>query len=301
MLRRYITTVRRNIRAEVGVESRSRTASVALQTGVFFLSAFAITWAAGSLVLLSNQAALIGGGLSHPAIALPVGLALTLLLVADLGPTIGALIALGLFDGRRGVRRWLGQLARWRIAWYWYALALVGPTAISLVAVGVFAAAGGVLGPSWILLQPGRIALTAVGGWAEELGWRGFAQPKLQGRISAAAAAVLVGVMWNVWHQWQVAAPGGAAFAWDDEWRSLMYLISVSVLIAWIYNSTRASLPSAIAGQVGINAVRFNPYPVAFVSVAFAVTAVLVTIIAGPKSLIRRGAQPPSPLESDQD
>ena len=227
---------------------------------------------------------------------MPAALAITLLLVADLGPTLGALFTLALFDGRRGVQRWLAQLARWRIAWYWYVLALAGPTVISLMAMGFFVASGGVLGPSWIVLQPGRIALTAVGGWAEELGWRGFAQPKLQGRLGAATAAVLVGLMWTIWHQWQVIAPGGAAFGWDAAVWSVVYMSSVSVLMAWIYNSTRASLPSAIAGHVGINAVRFNPYPLGFVSVAFAVVAILVTVITGPKSLVRRGTEPPSPL-----
>ena len=263
----------------------------------FVVIAFVVTWSAGSLVLSSDQAGVIGGGLRHPTLVLPIGLALSLLLVADLGPTVGALVTVALFDGRRGVRQWLGQLGRWRIAWYWYALALVGPTAISLVAVGFFVSAGGVMGPSWIVLQPGRIVLTAIGGWAEELGWRGFAQPKLQGRLGAAASAALVGLMWTTWHQWQLVAPGGAAFAWDAAGWSLVYMVSVSVLMAWIYNSARASLPSAIAAHVGINAVRFNPYPIAFVSVAFAVVATAVTLITGPKSLVRRGTEPPSPFE----
>lgn len=286
--------------ARVDVAAKTaRTARLVVQTTVFIVSAVAVTWAAGSLVLISNQAALIGGGLKRPALELPIGLAVMLLLVADLGPTLGALVALLLFDGPRGARKWIGQLARWRIAWYWYAVALAGPTAISLVGVGAYVALGGVMGSSWIVLQPGRIALTAVGGWAEELGWRGFAQPKLQGRLGAVAAAVVVGVMWNVWHQWQLVAPGGAGFAWGDAGWSLLYLISISVLIAWIYNNARASLPAAIAAHVGINAVRFNPYPVALVTMAFAVAAVLVTFITGPESLVRRGARPPRPLESD--
>ena len=260
--------------------------------------AFGVTWAAGSLILSSNQAALLGGGANRPAFCLPAGLAVTLLLVADLGPTVAALVIVAIFDGRRGVRNWLRQLARWRIAWFWYAIALLGPTAISLVSIAAFAAAGGRMDPSWIVLQPGRIALTALGGWAEELGWRGFAQPKLQGGLGAAGGAVGVGIIWSIWHQWQLLAPGGAPFAWDAAGWSLLYLVAVSVLMAWIYNSTRASLPSAIAAHVGINAVRFNPYPIGFVSVGFATAALLVTCLTGPRSLVRRGAEPPRPLRS---
>ncbi len=261
-----------------------------LEVLVFVVLALAITWAAGSLVLLSNQAALLGGEQHGTGLALPIGVAFTLLLLADVGPALAALLTVATFDGRRGLQKLSRPLARWRIAWYWYAVAVIGPTAVSLVAVAAFVAVGGRMDPSWIALQPGRIALTAVGGWGEELGWRGFAQPKLQGRLGAAPAAVVVGVIWSVWHQWQLVAPGGAAFAWDAAAWSLLYLISVSVLIAWAYNSTRASLPCAIAAHVGINAVRFSPYPAAFVSVAFVITALIVALIAGPKTLVRRGA-----------
>lgn len=283
---------------ELNVRAARRSSSLAVEVIAFLVGAFAVTWATGSLILLSNQSALLGRA-PHPAqLALPIGIAFTALLVGDLGPALAALVTVAVADGRRGVRELFGQFARWRIGWHWYLLALIGPTAISLVAVGVFVAAGGRMESSWIALQPGRIALTAVGGWGEELGWRGFAQPRLQGGIGAAPAAVLVGIMWSLWHQWQLAAPGGAAFAWDAAVWAMTYLISVSILIAWIYNSTRASLPSAIAAHVGINAVRFNPDPVAFVSIAFAVVAVVVVFITGPKSLVRRGALPPNPFET---
>src|SRR5260370_10099461 len=250
--------------------------------------ALAITWAAGSLVLLSNQATLLGGGQRHATLALPIGLIFTLLLVSDIGPALAALVTVALFGGRSRAQGLLGQLARWRIAWYWYALALVGPTAISLVGIAACVVIGGMMDPSWIALVPGRISLTAVGGWGEELGWRGFAQPSLQSKFGAAPAAVAVGVLWSIWHQWQLVAPGGAPFTWDGAWWLILYLVSVSILIAWTYNSTQASLPSAVAAHVGINAVRFSPYPIAFVSVAFAGTALIVALIAGPKSLVRR-------------
>jgi len=273
-----------------------RTSRIVIEVLVFLAVAFAVTWAAGSLILASDQADLIGGGLRRPQLVLPVGVAITLLLVADLGPTLGALVALASSGGSRGVRMWLSQLKQWRISWYWYALALVGPTAMGIVAIAAFVAAGGRMDASWIVLQPGRIALTAVGGWAEELGWRGFAQPKLQSRLGAAPAAVVVGVMWSVWHQWQLVAPGGAAFNWADAMWSVLYLVSISVLVAWIYNSTRASLPAAIAAHVGINAVRFNPYPVGPISIVFAFSALIVTLVTGPLSLVGRGTAPPDPF-----
>ena len=105
-----------------------------------------------------------------------------------------------------------------------------------------------------------------------------------------------VGVIWNVWHQWQLLAPGGAPFEVLAAASSLAYQVSASILIAWIYNSTGASLPSAIAAHVGLNAVRFSPDPAALVATVFVVAAALVVIVTGPVSLVRRGATPPDPL-----
>lgn len=273
-----------------------RRSHLAVEAIAFIVVAVAFTWAAGSLVLLSNQAALYGGEPHASALVLPIGLAFTLVLVGDIGPALAATLIVALSDGRAGLKRLFQQFAGWRIAWYWYAIALIGPTALSLLAVAAFVALGGRMDASWIALQPGRIALTAVGGWGEELGWRGFAQPRLQGRLGAAVAAVVVGLMWTIWHQWQLIAPGGASFAWDALAWTMLYLISVSILVAWIYNTTGGSLPSAIAAHVGINAVRISPYPAVFVSVVFALVALVVAFVNGPRSLVRRGTEPPDPL-----
>jgi membrane protease YdiL (CAAX protease family) len=39
-----------------------------------------------------------------------------------------------------------------------------------------------------------------IGGVTEETGWRGFALPQLQARMTPLAATVTVGLMWGVWH-----------------------------------------------------------------------------------------------------
>jgi uncharacterized protein len=39
-----------------------------------------------------------------------------------------------------------------------------------------------------------------IGGVTEETGWRGFALPLLQARMTPLAATLIVGLMWGVWH-----------------------------------------------------------------------------------------------------
>jgi membrane protease YdiL (CAAX protease family) len=42
----------------------------------------------------------------------------------------------------------------------------------------------------------------------EELGWRGFALPRLLAERSALAASLIVGVLWGVWHLPTFFVPG---------------------------------------------------------------------------------------------
>jgi len=59
---------------------------------------------------------------------------------------------------------------------------------------------------------PGGLPFLVLGSLlAEEFGWRGFAQPRLQARYSALAANVFVGLLWSTWHLWYVILPGGFA------------------------------------------------------------------------------------------
>jgi membrane protease YdiL (CAAX protease family) len=142
----------------------------------------------------------------------------TLILPGAWAPTLAALILTAQLDGRQGVRLWLSQLSRWRVGLRWYAFAILGPTCIALLALGLDLLLGGSapslasittrfgLAPNQLslfgLLLPFIFLVTLVGGGpiAEELGWRGYAQPRLQARIGAGRAGLLIGVLWSLWH-----------------------------------------------------------------------------------------------------
>jgi membrane protease YdiL (CAAX protease family) len=80
-------------------------------------------------------------------------------------------------------------------------------------------------------------------GFGEETGWRGFALPRLQTRFSALKATLVLTLFWALWH-WPLflyrpgyasMGPGGAA-GW------LLSLLTGSVLLTWLYNSSRGSV-----------------------------------------------------------
>lgn len=71
----------------------------------------------------------------------------------------------------------------------------------------------------------------------EELGWRGYLQPRLARALGAKPAAVVVGVIWGVWH-WPVIWMGGEygsaspGFPWSGMAAFVLFTIAVSILLA---------------------------------------------------------------------
>jgi membrane protease YdiL (CAAX protease family) len=141
---------------------------------------------------------------------------------------------------------------RWRIAPAWYAAALspLAFGAIALLALRVlgrplpdptdFGRMGGITDlPPWLMF----LALIPLNGFSEEVGWRGFALPRLQRPRSALAASVLLALPWALWHLptfGVLASYRGLEPAMFPGF--LLGLMCGSIVLAWIYNGSGGSL-----------------------------------------------------------
>ncbi len=179
-------------------------------------------------------------------------------------PTLTALIVAGLFSGGGGVRPLLRQIRIWRVGITWYALALIGPAILFSLAGLVLLALGGAPPLHWLrfpsLSSFGPGGLTFIigqliaGSFGEELGWRGFAQPRLQVRYGALLASILIGTLWSTWHLWPAITPQGFSLLSPlDAAATYIRLISTSIIYAWMYNSTRGSLFLVMVAHAGHN------------------------------------------------
>jgi membrane protease YdiL (CAAX protease family) len=103
---------------------------------------------------------------------------------------------------------------------------------------------------SWpvVAIQMGPLLLAATvfstlsgGQVGEELGWRGYALPRLEASVGLGPGALLLGIIWAVWHLPLFYMPGA-----DTNGQSFpLYTIQVtglSVALAWLYHKTRGSL-----------------------------------------------------------
>jgi CAAX protease family protein len=105
--------------------------------------------------------------------------------------------------------------------------------------------------PLWLLILPAFVFLL-LANFEEELGWRGYALPQIQARSGAVVGSLIVGVLWGVWHLPlfldKDAIQGGIPFGWF-----MLSVISISVVMTWIYNNTAGSLLLATITHASTN------------------------------------------------
>jgi membrane protease YdiL (CAAX protease family) len=232
---------------------------------------------------------------SSVPVAVGIGIELT-----AFAPTLAALLVTGFLVRNRGIRKLLRPVIRWRVGIHWYLIALAGPTALFVVGDLVRLLAGAPLPTSWFVIPSAGAASFLVGAliagsFGEEVGWRGFGQPRLQQQYGAFWAAVIVGSIWSLWHLWPAVAPGGIGMTtWSDVSLTFVRLISMSIIYAWLYNNTKGSLLIVMLAHAGHNiAVRIVPAadsvnhgdPV--VASLYAVAAAAIVLMAGSQWLTR--------------
>jgi membrane protease YdiL (CAAX protease family) len=212
----------------------------------FYILAFAITWS----VWLPAVAATRG------LLPFPVPLAIDGL-AYFWGPPLAAGIVLYANEGRAGVRALLGRLLAWRAGAGWYAFALLWRPAMLLVVIALIAALGGgipALDP-WYLLVPLFLLHTLVRIVAhvgEEIGWRGYALPRLQARIGPLAASVLIGLLAGLWHLPAFFIVGHPQFG-TPILPFIVWMVAIAIIFTWVYNHTGGSLLPVTLLHAAIN------------------------------------------------
>ena len=175
-------------------------------------------------------------------------------------PLISAIVVTGLTRGKRGVRRLLGGLKRWRVGLWWYAAACLLLPVLTVLGIGLPESARCRSG------RPGRSALAAVLadiGWIglvltfplllvlqcfgsrywKNPGWRGFVY-RVRRRMPAAWAAFLVGAIWGLWHV-------RYSWPWTRTGISLVLITMHGFFLGWLYLNT-SSLLIAVLGHASL-------------------------------------------------
>jgi CAAX protease family protein len=178
------------------------------------------------------------------------------------------------------------KLLRWRAHLGWYALAFLGPFVIVFATTAIVAATGAAAPAAWVVVPTAGAWLSLIGpviagSLGEELGWRGFAQPRLEPRFGMIGGAVIVGALWSVWHLWPLLTPDGAATNAVDAVAASARLIATSIVYAWLLRRSRGALGVVLVAHAAHNiAVGLLPPEVAATDAAAVVLAVLYAVAA---------------------
>jgi membrane protease YdiL (CAAX protease family) len=170
---------------------------------------------------------------------------MTLYVLGGLGPTIAAYAAIVLTRGEGSVAEFHRNLFRWRVHPLWYLVALGLPCVLASAALGLTGAieprvSSGIAFEPWSRIVP-LFCLMIVGGGLEELGWRGVAQPELERRMNAPVAALIVGVLWALWHAPLFLIPGVGQYQTNFPIFSIN-TVGLAFVLAWLYRRTRSIL-----------------------------------------------------------
>jgi uncharacterized protein len=200
----------------------------------YFLLTFLVTWtvwfAASGLSATGNTGFFGGRG--------PV------FLLGVFAPALVALAFTAQAEGRAGVTRLLARIGHWRVSAHWYVGAISYFVLIKLAAALVHRAATG----EWPPFGDTPVALmvlgTAVSIWGqvgEEVGWRGYALPRLAQYVGLGGASLVLGVIWASWHLPLFVLPDSGSTGQSFP-VYLLHVTALSVAFAFLYWKTDGSL-----------------------------------------------------------
>ena len=161
------------------------------------------------------------------------------------GPLVAALIVTAVIGGWRSTRTLLLRMLQWRVAARWYAFALLLPLVVALSTVYVNVQLGAANPtpallanlPSFVLIFLVQLLSPLSGGMGEELGWRGFALPRLLSGRSPLASALVLGVLVATWH-----APLFVAGIYHPAWLHFSVIVATTLLFVVLYLGSNGSV-----------------------------------------------------------
>jgi membrane protease YdiL (CAAX protease family) len=197
----------------------------------FYILAFAISWLGWIPLTLYNR------GISSFNSPL-------LNFIAVGGPTFAAVIVIILIKEKGGFKKLFGALLKLRISFGWYVFVFGFWIIVAAIAIGIGAIFGLKL-PSlgqfgWIGLFPIFILMLLFNVW-EEIGWRGFALPRLQNSFSDLKIVFIMGPLWCLWHLPLLLDPTSSMsrVPWNG---FIITELSATVIFTWLYEHTSGSL-----------------------------------------------------------
>lgn len=177
-------------------------------------------------------------------------------IIVLISPLFSGVILTLIIDGPGGLKKYFGQFLAFKRSPGWYALVFFfAPVLVfsTLIVLMQFSAEyTPAIFTSENLLMTIILGLAAGflgGGLAEEFGWTGFALPKLREKYGSLVSAILIAIVWGIWHlpvTLYACGDVNGAFLPDEFYPTVVFYMLVlpvyRILMVFMYDYTR-SLP----------------------------------------------------------
>jgi uncharacterized protein len=198
----------------------------------YFALAFLISWT-GALAVATPQL------IRHQP--LPKMTGILMFPVMLLGPIFAGVVLTRIVDGKRGLEVLFSQTFRAWVAPGWYMALLIPPVLVLTVLVFLRTFVSPVYAPNRFFMG---VLFGIPAGFLEEIGWTGYAFPKMRSPNYGLAPSILLGLLWALWHL-PVVDYLGTATPHGVYWLPFFLAFSLAmtamrVLIAWIYTNTKS-------------------------------------------------------------
>jgi len=281
----------------------------------YFTLAYVIAWLLWLPLVLSK-----GGGIGLIPFTTDAtvdgAITISLIILGAFGPAIAAVFMTAVTEGRTGVGLLFRRIARVRVGFQWYLVALFFPLLptffLLLLAVllapdqyaHVFSMQGGAALLGYVVaVLIGMVLGSPLG---EEPGWRGFALSRLQQHMGPFKGSLLLGTLWGLWH-----APLAFFTVWGKVYQLagvvpsfLLFILTAicyAIVMTWMFNNTRGSIFLAIMfhsaiDSIGVIALILFPKSAGSVNASgltllgqLAIYAALWAVIAGIVLVVTKG------------
>jgi membrane protease YdiL (CAAX protease family) len=243
----------------------------------YFVLAFVISW--GWTYLMVGPASLRGESFDMDKVIQAAMLILT-------GPLFAGILSTYLVDGGAGLRNLWARMTKWRVGIRWYAAAILTfPVLIVALLLVLSNFASTEFTPNILAIG---VIMGLFAGFLEEVGWTGYAYPKMRDKHGALRAALILGLIHGLWHigpNYLFEASSMGVY-WLPRFTVMwmVAMVAMRVILVWIYNNTDSVFLAQLthASSTG-SLVFFGPSPIspANETLWWGIYALILWVVAG--------------------
>jgi len=218
-------------------------------TVVYFTLAFIISWVSVALIVGPSEIVNIRGVATDREMPFVI-------VAMVIGPTIAGLFSTWLVGRKEGLKNLLTKFCDWRVSTRWYMVVLIAPVTVAVTDLILSLFSRNFI-PT-ILSMSGKMSFLGftvfgalVGGFFEEIGWTGFAIPRMLKRLSVFKTGLYLGLIWGAWHFlvnfWGSANSAGVVPLVLFLFVALFsFLLPYRILMVWVYARTKSLFVSIL-------------------------------------------------------